>query len=91
MYYQIALRNVNVRLPLNEKKLCQLCEASTDSIVTVKLYTRKELVMVEMSIFEFHQHLYIPTIQKLTIHLPQLNTLVTHHCGNTHRDSFKYN
>ena len=47
VYQHSVCCTVHVRRPFNENKQCQLCEASTDSIVTTELYTRKELVMME--------------------------------------------
>ena len=38
MYPHVACCTVNDRLPFNKKKKCQLCEDSTDSIITEKLY-----------------------------------------------------
>ena len=38
---------------------------SIDSIENSKVYTRKELVVMESSIMEFRRDLYIPEIQKL--------------------------
>ena len=39
---------------LNEKKQSQFGEAFTDAIVTEKLNTRKELVIMESSIIDFN-------------------------------------
>ena len=47
VYQHIALFTVHVICHLNEKNQCQLCETPTDLIVTEKLYTRKDLVMME--------------------------------------------
>ena len=41
VYKHISRCTVHVRCPFNEKKQCLLCEAYTDEIDTVKLYTRK--------------------------------------------------
>ena len=53
-------------------------EASSDFKVNAKLYARKELVMMDTSIMDFNQHLYINEIQNLTFKLPRVNILVTH-------------
>ena len=55
--------------------MCQLCEAYSDSIVTKILYTRKELVTMETSMFDFNQQLYTHSIQKLALHLPHVQIL----------------
>ena len=80
---------MNGRNPFNEKKQCQVCEASTDAIVTAQLYTIKEHVIMESSIVDFHRDFYIPAIQKLAFRLPHVHILGTNHCGNTRREAFK--
>ena len=62
--------------------------SSTDTIVAEKLYTRKELVIMESSIVEFNQDFYIPEIQKLAFHLPYVRILGMHHCGNKRQEKF---
>ena len=47
VYYMIAQSTVHVRCPLNKKKQFQLCEAYTDSVVTSKMYTIKELILMD--------------------------------------------
>ena len=74
----------------NENKQFQFCKASTYAIVTVKLYTRKEIVMIESSIVGFHIEFYMTEIQKLAFNLPHVRTIVTHQCGNTHQEAFKH-
>ena len=64
--------------------MCQLCEASIDSIAIVKLYTRKDLIMMEKSFFDFHQYFYISAIQKLALNLPHVRMIGNIHCGNTY-------
>ena len=46
--------------------------------------------MTETSILDFNQHLWIPEIHKLVLHLPQVKILGHHHCGNTHQESLKH-
>ena len=62
-------------------------ESSPDK--STKLYTRKELVMLETTISDFHTSFYIPAIQKLAFHLPHVRILGTNHCGEMRRTSFK--
>ena len=76
-------------MPFNKKKQCRLCEDSTYEIVTETNYTRKELVMMESSIVEFHQDIYIPAIQKLAFHLPHVRIIGAHHCVNTRQEALK--
>ena len=43
--------------------------------------TRKELVMTETTIYDFHASFSIPAIQKLAFHLPHVRILCTNYCG----------
>ena len=54
-----------------------------------KIYTRKELVMMETTIFVFRTIFYIPANQKLVFHLPHVRILGTNHCGEIWRTAFK--
>ena len=54
--------NVHVGHPFNENKLCQLCKASYYLKVTARIYTRKDIFMMDTSIVDSHQQLYIPEI-----------------------------
>ena len=85
VHQQISLYTVHVRHPFNEKKWCQWCELSTDSVINSNLYTIKELVVMEISIVDLRQRLYIPAIHKIAFHLPHVRIIVNHHCCNTHR------
>ena len=53
------------------------------------IYTRKELVLMETYIAEFHQNFYIPEIRKLEFHFPRVLILCKHHFNKEHRDVFK--
>ena len=50
---------------------------------------RKELVMMETTIYNFHTSFYISAIQKLAFHIPHVQILGTNHCGDSHRTAFK--
>ena len=54
-----------------------------------KIYTRKEVVIMETTISNFHTSFYIPAIQKLAFRLPHLCILGTNHCGELRRTAFK--
>ena len=45
--------------------------------------------MMETTISDFHTSFYIPAIQKLAFHLPQVRILGTNHCGEIQRTAFK--
>ena len=77
------------RRPLDENKICRLCFQDLATVTPAKLYTIKEIVMIETSIADLHISLYIPEIQNLAFHLPHIHILGTNHCGNTPREAFK--
>ena len=86
VYQHITRFTVYFRLPLNENKQCQLCESSTYSIIDTKIYTKKEIVMMQSSIVDNHQQFYISTIKNLVFHLPHVKILVKNHYANTRQD-----
>ena len=53
------------------------------------IYTKKELVMMETTISNFHTSLYIPEIQELAFHIPHVQILGTTHCGDSRPTAFK--
>ena len=79
------------RRPLDEKKIYSLRLKDPANVSPAENYTRKERVVMETYITDFHTSLYIPKIKKLVFHLPLLCILVTDHCGNTLREAFKHN
>ena len=62
-------------------------EPSSDE--STKIYTRKELVMMETKIYGFHTSFYILAIQKLDFHLPHVRILDPNHCGNMQHTALK--
>ena len=66
-----------------------MCKQEYSSDESTKLYTRKELVMMEAKISDFHASFYIPAIQKLDFHLPNVRILGKNHCGEMQRTAFK--
>ena len=62
-------------------------EYSSDK--STKIYTRKELVMMETKISEFHTIYYILSNQKLAFHLPHVRILGTNVYGEMRRTAFK--
>ena len=58
-----------------------MCKQEFSSDKSTKIYTRKEIVMTETTIFEFHNRYYIIAIQKLAFDLPHVRILGTNHCG----------
>ena len=66
-----------------------MCKQESSLDKSTKIYTRKELGMMETTISEFHVRYYILDIQKLDFHLPHVCILVTNHCGEMQRTAFK--
>ena len=53
------------------------------------IYTRKDIVMTEIPVTEFHTSLYIIAIRKLSFHVLYVLIIGTHQINNTHWESFK--
>ena len=83
IYHIIARCTAHGKIPLKYKKICNMCKQEHSPDKSTKIYTRKELVMTETTISDFHTSFYIPSIQKLAFHLPHVRILGTNHCGET--------
>ena len=66
-----------------------MCKQEYSSDNSTIIYTRKELVMMETTIYDIHTSLYIPAIQKLAFHLPHVRIIVKNCCGAIRRTAFK--
>ena len=66
-----------------------MCEQEYLPEKSTKIYTRKEIVMMETTISDFHTSFYIPAIQKLAFHPPHVRILGTNHCGEMQHTAFK--
>ena len=66
-----------------------MCKQESLPDKSTKIYTRKELVMTETTIYDFHTSFYITAIQELAFHLPHVRILGTNHCGEMLRTAFK--
>ena len=89
MYHIIARCTKHGRLPLTDKKICYKFQQDTASGQSTKIYTRKELVMMETTIYNFRISFYIIAIQKLVFHIPHVQIMVTNNCGDSRQTSFK--
>ena len=89
VYHLTARYIVHDRRPFNEKKDCKLCEAYSDSKLTAKIYTTKDIFVMETSIVDFRQNFYVHAIKKLAFKLTHVHNLGTHHCGNKGQEAFK--
>ena len=70
-------------------KKCYMCKQESSLDNSTKIYTRKELVMMETKLSGFHTSFYIPDVQNLAFHLPHVLILGTNHCGEIRRTDFK--
>ena len=66
-----------------------MCKQELSSDEFRKLYTRKELVMMETNISDFCTSFYIPAIQNLDFHLSHVHILGKNHCGEMRQNYFK--
>ena len=89
IYHIIGRCTAHCRITLKDKKMCYMCKQESLSDKSTKIYTRKELVMTETKISDFHTSFYIPAIQKLAFHLPDVRILGKNHFGEMRRTAFK--
>ena len=89
IYHIIGRCTTHSRIPLKDKNICYMCEQESLPDSSTKIYTRKELMMMETTISDFHTSFDITAIQKLSFHLPHVCILGTNHCGEMRRTSFK--
>ena len=80
VYNLISCCTIHGRLPFTDNKICRKCKQDTASEKSTKIYTRKELVMIETTISNFCTSLYIQEIHKLAFHIPHVQILGTNHC-----------
>ena len=81
VYHIIARCTPHGRIPLKDKKMCYICKQESSPDKSTKIYTIKELVMMETTTSVFHTCFYIPATQKLAFHLPHVRIIGTNHCG----------
>ena len=89
IYHLIAHCTKHGRIPLTDKNIYCKCQQDTASGQPTKIYTRRELVMMEKTISNFHTSFYIPAIQKLAFKISHVKKLSTNRCGDSLRNSFK--
>ena len=81
IYHIIGRCTACGRITSKEKKICYTCEQESLPDKSKNIYTRKELVMMETKVSDFHTSFYISAIQKLAFHIPHVRILCTNHCG----------
>ena len=84
-----AYRVISLALFGDNTVLCYMCKQESSPDKSTKIYIRKELVMMDTKISDFHTSFYIPAIQKLAFHLPHVRILGTNHCGEMRHTAFK--
>ena len=89
IYHIIGRCTTHGRISLKDYNICYMCEQEYLPDKSTKIYTRKELVMMETIISDFHTSLFIPAIPKLAFHLPHVRILGTNHCVELQRTAFK--
>ena len=66
IYHIIARCNDHVIIPLKDKKIFCKCKKESPTDKSTETYTRKELFMMETTIYDFHTSSYIPSIKSWT-------------------------
>ena len=89
IYHMMVRCKKHGELLLSDKKSCRECQQDTASVKSTKIYTIKELVMIETTISNFHTSFLIPSIQKLEFHSPHIQILGTYQCVDSCRTAFK--
>ena len=89
IYHTIGRCIAHGRIPLKEKKIYYMYEQESLPDSSTKIYTRKELVMMDKTISDFHTCFFIPDIQKLAFNQPYVHILGTNHYGEMRRTAFK--
>ena len=75
IYHLMARCTKHGRLPLTDKKICCKYKQGADSRHSTKIYTRKELLMIQTTISNFRTSFYIPEIHKLEFHISHVQIL----------------
>ena len=90
IYHLIASCTSRRRIPLNDKKVVACVNSIMFQNNLQKIYTRKELVMMNTTISYFCTSFYIPANHKLVFALPHVQILGTNHCGDSRQTTFKH-
>ena len=89
IYIIIARCTDNGIITPKDKKISHKCKQESSTEKSTKIYTRKEIVMMETTISDFHTSFYIPDIQRLDFQLPHMHIIGTNNCAELQLTSFK--
>ena len=64
IYHIIGRCTYHGRVSLKDMNICYMCKQESSPDKSTKMYTRKELVMMETTISDFRTSFYIPAIKK---------------------------
>ena len=81
VYKAVFCSTVHGQYKFEEKGICVLFSTVLPENSNRNFDSRKELVLMETSIYDFHKKLYIPEIQKLSSHLPNTCIIGTQNFG----------
>ena len=81
VYRNVSCCKIYGRCPYEEGTTCSMCSTMLRNYTTAKLYTWKDIVLIDTLIREFNNNFYILEIQKLEFYLPHVCIFGTHHCG----------
>ena len=88
-YHIIASCTAHGRTTSKDKNICCKCKQESSTDKSTKIYTRKEIVMMQTTMYYFNTGEYIPSIKRLDFHLPLVRILGTNHCGALQCTAFK--
>ena len=88
IYHLILRCKTYGRIRLNDF-FCRMCKQDSDSEVPTHINTRKQLAIMQTTMYYFQSIFYIPEIQKLDFPIPHVKVLGTNHCVDSRLNTFK--
>ena len=82
IYHFISRCTTHIRLTLSYKKCFCKCKYNSVSEQHTRIYTTKQVLMMETTISNSHTIFYIPEIKKLAFHIPYVQILGANKCGD---------
>ena len=81
IYHIITRCTAHVRIPLKEKNIRYMCKQESSSDKSTKIYTRKELLMMDTTISDFIPDTIFHPSKSWLCNLPHVCILGINHCG----------